>query len=61
MLWLKPRMLRKPMQTTTATPASVIQSLFLPMKSKCTFAIRFLEIPVENVRFSNLSLFMKCS
>ena len=30
-------------------------------REKVAFAIRFLEIPVENVRFSNLSLLMKCS
>ena len=59
MLWLSPRVARKAIHTTTAAPVMVNHSLFLPMKSKCTFAIRFLEILEENVRFSNLSLPMK--
>ena len=42
-------------------PVIVNHCLFLPMKSKCTFVIRFLEILEEKVRFSHLSLFMKYS
>ena len=61
MLWLKPRVKRKPKQTTTIAAAAVSHVLRRPMKSKCMFCIMFFEMLVQKVMLSSLSRFKKYS